>query len=343
MPDRYQILVSGPRMLRDWDRVHPTIAHLPFDYHKAEVRQHLEEDELIPLLTGATPIDGAMCGGDRWTARVFDAAPTLKAVCKWGTGIDAIDQDAARARGIPVRNVPDAFSVPVADTALCHMLCFARKQPWLTQALRAGEWSPIEGVALGEQTLGIVGLGAIGQTVARRAAAFGMTLLGTDPKRPPQQFLDDTRLEMTTLDDLLERADVVSINCDLNPTSRHLISEAQLAKMKPSAVLINTARGPIVDQAALEHALLSKQIAGAGLDVFETEPLDQDSPLRKLDNVLLSPHLSQSSPRACWAVHERVARNLCDCLGIDFDTGERSARSPEPGAHRANTVEGAHA
>ncbi|MEL7472468.1 MAG: NAD(P)-dependent oxidoreductase [Planctomycetota bacterium] len=343
MPDRYQILVSGPRMLRDWERVRPTIEHLPFDFHHATVRQHLDEDELIECLTGDTPIDVAMCGGDRWTAQVFDAAPTLKAVCKWGTGIDAIDQDAARERGVLVRNVPDAFSVPVADTVMCHVLCFARKQPWLTQALRAGSWSPIEGVCPGEQTLGIIGLGNIGQTVARRAAAFGMTLLGADPVRPPQQFLDDTRMELTDLGTLLERSDVVSVNCDLNPTSRHLISTPQLERMKPTAILINTARGPVVDQAALEHSLVEGRIAGAGLDVFETEPLALDSPLRSLDNVLLSPHLAQSSPRACWAVHERVARNACDCLGICFETGERRPHSVHPGSLRLRSHENPHA
>ena len=309
---RGKLLLTGPRMLRDIDMVRPKLIELGFELVIAEVKQTLSEDELIPLVGD---IDATICGGDAWTARVMDAAPKLKAICKWGTGIDAIDQEAARARGILVRNVPDAFSVPVADSVMCFMLNFARRIPWLTKELQAGRWTPLDGTSLAERTLGVVGVGNIGSTVLRRARAFGMTLLATDPKPDiPLQLLDDTGVTMVPLDDLLRQSDFISLNCDLNPSTRHLIGEHELGLMKPTAVLINTSRGPVVHQAALEAALVRGQIAGAGLDVYEGEPIDSASPLLTLDNVLLSPHLAQSSDRAAHRVHWITIRNVVELL-----------------------------
>ncbi|HED54489.1 MAG TPA: dihydrofolate reductase [Phycisphaerales bacterium] len=309
---RGKLLLTGPRMLRDIDMVRPRLLELGFELVIAEVRQSLSEEELLPLVGD---IDATICGGDAWTARVMDAAPKLKAICKWGTGIDAIDQDAARERGILVRNVPDAFSVPVADSVMCFMLNFARRIPWLTRELQAGRWTPLDGTSLAECTLGVVGVGNIGSTVLRRARAFGMTLLATDPKPDiPLQLLDDTGVEMVELDELLERSDFVSLNCDLNPTTRHLIGRRELGLMKPTAVLINTSRGPVVDQKALESCLVEGGIAGAGLDVYEAEPIDRESPLLTLENVLLSPHLAQSSDRAAHRVHWITIRNVVELL-----------------------------
>lgn len=310
---RGKLLVTGPRILRDFEMVRPELEQHGFgDIVLADVRQQLSEDELIDLVGD---IEATICGGDKWTARVMDAAPKLKVICKWGTGTDAIDFDAARERGILVRNVPDAFSVPVADSVMCFILNFARRTPWLTQEIKAGRWTPLDGRSLSECTLGVVGIGNIGATVLRRARAFGMTLLGTDPRSDISlQLIDDTNLELTDLDDLLKRSDFVSINCDLNDSTRGLIGERELGLMKDSAVLINTARGPVVQQAAIENALVNGTIAGAGLDVFETEPLPDSSPLRSLDNVLLTPHLAQSSERAAHRTHRRVIQNVVELL-----------------------------
>lgn len=309
---RGKLLVTGPRILRDFDMVRPELERLGFELITPKVSQQLSEDELIALVGD---IDATICGGDKWTARAMDAAPKLKVICKWGTGTDAIDFDAARQRGILVRNVPDAFSVPVADTTMCFMLNFARKIPWLDRELKAGRWTPLDGTTLSECTLGVVGLGNIGSTVLRRARAFGMKLLGTDIRHDiPLQLIDDTGVEVVPLDELLKRSDFVSLHCDLNPISRGLIGERELSLMKPTAVLINTSRGPVVQQAALERALLTGQIAGAGLDVFEIEPIPAGSPLLTLDNVLLSPHLAQSSVRAAHRTHWRVIRNLVELL-----------------------------
>jgi D-3-phosphoglycerate dehydrogenase len=306
------LLLTGPRMLRDLEMVRPELERLGFALRPAEVRQRLTEDELIPLVGD---INAAICGGDQWTRRVFEAAPNLRALCKWGTGVDQIDFEAAADHGVAVRNVPDAFSVPVSDSVMTFMLCFARKIPWLTTELKGGRWTPLDGPSLAECTLGVVGVGNIGSAVLRKASAFGMKLLATDPRDDiPLQLLDDTGVEIVSLDELLAQSDFVSLNCDLNSSTRHLMSDEQFAKMKPSAVLINTARGGVVDQPALIRALTSGGIAGAGLDVFETEPIPAGCELLTLENVLLSPHLANSSDRAAHRVHQITIRNVCELL-----------------------------
>ncbi len=163
----------------------------------------------------------------------------------------------------------------------------------------------------------MVGVGTIGKVVTRRARAFGMQVLGNDIVEIDHVFVTETGIEMTTLEDLLSRADFVSINCDLNPTSHHLMNAATFALMKPSAVLINTARGSIVEEKALIEALQANRLAGAALDVFEVEPLPLDSQLMKMDNVMLAPHNANSSPTAWERVHWNTIRNLLDGLGID--------------------------
>ncbi|HTP02538.1 MAG TPA: NAD(P)-dependent oxidoreductase, partial [Anaerolineales bacterium] len=165
-------------------------------------------------------------------------------------------------------------------------------------------------------TLGVIGVGTIGKTVARRARAFGMEVLGNDIVEIDPVFIAETGIEMTDLPSLLARSDFVSLHCDLNPTSRHLINSDTLAHLKPGAVLINTARGPVVDEPALIGALQSKRLAGAALDVFEIEPLPSNSPLLKMDNVMLAPHNANSSPAAWERVHHNTIRNLLEGLDI---------------------------
>jgi phosphoglycerate dehydrogenase-like enzyme len=197
------------------------------------------------------------------------------------------------------------------------MLAFVRRLPWMDEAMKAGTWDKIPGKALSECTLGVVGVGTIGKVVTRRARAFGMQVLGTDIVEIDHVFITETGIEMTTLEDLLSRTDFISINCDLNPTSHHLMNADTFALMKPNAVLINTARGPIVDEPALIHALQKSQITGAALDVYENEPLPLESPLMQMDNVMLAPHNANSSPAAWERVHWNTIKNLLDGLGID--------------------------
>jgi D-3-phosphoglycerate dehydrogenase len=189
----------------------------------------------------------------------------------------------------------------------------------MDKAMKSGEWQKIPGSSLSESTLGVIGVGNIGQAVIRRARGFGMKILATDIIEIRRDFVLEMGVEMTTLEDLMSRSDFVSVNCDLNPTSQHLINARTLGLMKPSGVLINTARGPIVNEEDLIAALGQGALAGAAMDVFEHEPLPADSPLLEMDNVMLAPHNANSSPMAWEHVHWNTVRNLLIGLEIPVE------------------------
>jgi D-3-phosphoglycerate dehydrogenase len=311
---KYKVLFTAPYMIPFVDRFKPVFDKYDIDLIIPEVHERMEEADLLKY---AGQFDGAICGDDRYTARVLAAcAPRLKVISKWGTGIDSIDAAACSRYGVRLCRTLNAFTLPVADTVLGYILAFARRQPWMDREMKSGKWEKIPGRALSECTLGVIGVGNIGKAVTRRARAFGMKVLGNDIVEIDHVFVAETGIEMTDLESLLSHSDFVSVNCDLNPTSRHLINNDTLALLKPGAVLINTARGPIVEEAALIEALRVKRLAGAALDVFEVEPLPLESPLMKMDNVLLAPHNSNSSPAAWEKVHWNTIRNLLDGLEI---------------------------
>ena len=311
----YTVLLSAPYMIPFIDRFKPI-----FDKHQIhliipDVHERMEEADLLKY---AGLFDGAICGDDRYTARVIEACtPRLKVISKWGTGIDSIDAEACSYCDVSLYRTLNAFTLPVADSVLGYVLAFARRQPWMDREMKSGRWEKIPGRALNECTLGVVGVGNIGRAVTRRARAFGMKVYGTDIIAVDHVFIAETGIEMVDLPALLARADFISINCDLNPSSHHLINRETLAFVRPGAVLINTARGPIVDQAALIEALQARRLAGAALDVFEHEPLPMESPLMQMDNVMLAPHNSNSSPAAWERVHWNTIRNLFEGLGLD--------------------------
>lgn len=309
------VLLTAPYMLPFIDRFRPVLTHYRLEVISPRVNERLEEDK---LLIYAGQFDGTICGDDRYTRKVLEAcSPRLKVISKWGTGTDSIDHAACADLGIQIRNTPNAFTLPVADSVLGYMLAFARRLPWMDRAIKSGEWKKIPGRSLSECTLGVIGVGNVGKAVLRRARGFGMTLLGNDIIPIPRDFLLENNVRSVSLQELVSSADFVSVNCDLNPTSLHLVNKKVLDMMKPDAVLINTARGPIVDEVALVNALQSGQIAGAAMDVFEEEPIPASSPLLKMDNVLLAPHNSNSSPAAWENVHWNTIRNLLIGLNID--------------------------
>ncbi len=310
------ILYSAPYMIPLLPRYRPLLESLGLELIIPEVHERLGEDD---LLSYAGQFDGTICGDDHYTARVLEAcAPRLKVISKWGTGIDSINKQVAENLSIQVRNTPNAFTLPVADTVLGYMLSFARRFPWMDRAVKSGVWEKIPGRSLSECTLGVVGVGKIGKAVIRRARAFGMQLLGNDIIPIDMVFITKKRLEMTSLEDLLARSDFVSLNCDLNPSSFHLMNASTLSHMKPTGILINTSRGLVVDEQALVSALQSGKLAGAALDVFEVEPLPADSPLTKMDNVMLASHNANSSPKAWERVHQNTIDNLLEGLGISL-------------------------
>ena len=311
------VLLSAPYMLPELERFQPVFDAFDLTLIVPEVHERLNEDEILPY---AGQFDGTICGDDQYTRHVIQAClPRLKVISKWGTGIDSIDQAAAREFGVMVGNTPNAFTVPVSESVIGYMLAFARQIPWLDDAMKAGQWEKINGKSLSECTLGVIGVGNVGKAVLRRARAFGMELLGNDIVEMPPEFLLEFGVEMTDLGDLMTRADYISVNCTHNPTSYHLVNGETLKYCKPSAVLINTARGPIVDQPALINALQQRQLRGAALDVFEKEPLPLDSPLLSMDQVLLAPHNSNSSPRFWERVHWNTIKNLLVGLDIPAD------------------------
>jgi D-3-phosphoglycerate dehydrogenase len=304
---KWRVLISAPYFIPIVDEWRERFAAENVEPVTAQVNERLSEAELLDVISD---MDGIICGDDRITKQVLDAAPRLKVISKWGTGIDSIDSAEAKRRGIPVFRTPNAFSEPVADTVLGYILTFARRLPYMDRDIRQGNWQKPPLISLGECILGVVGVGDCGKAVVRRARAFGMRILGNDIKEMPRDFIAETGIEMVSLENLLTAADFVSLNPDLNPTSHHLIGKQQLEMMKTGAYLINASRGPVVDENALIEALQEKRIAGAGLDVFEEEPLPQDSPLRTFDNCLMAPHNANSSPRAWQRVHENTVRNL---------------------------------
>ena len=308
------VLLTAPYMLPFVERFRPVFTRYGIDLIVPEVHERMEEADLLPY---AGQFDGAICGDDRYTPRVLEAcAPRLKVISKWGTGVDSIDQPACARLGIQLGRTLNAFTLPVSDSVMGYILAFARRQPWMDREMKAGRWEKIPGRALNECMLGIIGIGNIGKALTRRAKDFGMTVLGTDIVDIDHVFIAETRIEMTDLHSLLSRSDYISINCDLNPTSHHLINAQTLTHVKPTAVLINSARGPIVKEADLIAALRAGKLGGAALDVFEVEPLPLDSPLLKMDNVMLAPHNTNSSPAAWERVHWNTIQNLLDGLGI---------------------------
>lgn len=255
---------------------------------------------------------------------IFEAAPRLRFVQRLGVGYDNVDLDAATRRGVPVSNMPDFNAITVAEHAVALILCLQRRLFESTLLMKAGQWPLGTVVAQGVyelcgKTVGIVGMGKIGTEVARLVAAFQCPLLYYDGRRASADDERELGLEQAPLDDLLLRSDAVTLHLPLTHETRHLLGARELGLMKETALLINTARGAIVDEAALTAALLEGSIGGAGLDVFTDEPLAQRHPLRSCNNVVLTPHTAGQTREAM----DRMVACMLDNL-------DRVARGVEP-------------
>lgn len=275
----------------------------------------LGEADLLPLLAG---MDAVYASVDQYSASVL-AAPesaSLKIISRWGVGYDSIDIPAATRAGIVVAYTPGLLNEAVADYAFALLLAVARRVHQGHEWMRAGKWMPTWGHDIAGKTLGLVGCGRIGQAVARRASGFGMRLLAFDPTPSP----DAKRLgvNFVSFDDVLAESDFVSLHAALTPQTRHLIGEAQLRRMKPSAYLVNTSRGAVVDEVALLRALEEKWIAGAAIDAFTTEPLPTGHPLASAPNLLLTPHQASFGLDTGARVSDAAARAI-----VDLEAGRR--------------------
>ena len=308
----HKVLILNPQMRL----LMPRYQHL-FDSAGVETvihhtEQNVGEDELLELISG---IDGVIAGGDGFTEKVLAGSDRLKVISKWGVGVDTIDLEAAERHGVKVYWSPGALAESVADAAIGYVLILARRLEDLDRQVRAGEWAKPTGIALRTQTMGVVGVGHVGKAVARRAIAFGMRVVGNDPVAMPEDFLEETGTEIVTLSELLAGSDFICLCADLNPTSYRLIDAGTLQMMKPSAYLINVARGQIVDEAALVAALENGRIAGAALDVFESEPIGPNHAFCGMSNVVLGTHNAYNDDEAIDRVTRRTISNLLVGLG----------------------------
>ena len=316
MPGRFTVVVTSDRYGNETQgleverEIVAAIDDLEIDL---QGRPSTSEDELIAAGAAAD----ALCVSTREavTRRVLEHLPRTKVVARYGVGLDNVDLDAAAEAGIVVTHYPGYCTAEVADHALAMVLALNRRLVEQDRALRAGAWvefgpatrSILRGPIppLRELTLGIVGFGRIGQAVAARARPFGLEIVAADPYQEPA-VLEAHGVAPRPLDALLAEADIVTLHCPLTPETRGLIGAAALARMKPTAVLVNTARGPLVDLAALTEALETGRLAGAAIDVTSPEPLPAGSPLYRLENAILTPHSAYYSERSVELVRRET-------------------------------------
>ncbi len=299
---RWRVLVTRriPRAglaLLEPDCDYHVLAEEGLPSHEDVVRAAVGVDGIISLLT------------ERIDAAVMDAAPGLKVIANYAVGFDHVDLAEARRRGVLVTNTPGVLTETTADFAWALILAAARRVVEGDEEVRAGRWRTWEpegllGVDIHHAVLGVVGYGRIGQAVARRGAGFGMRVIFHDPGEQ----------ESVPLDDLLRQADIISLHVPLTPATRHFIDRERLRLCKPTAVLVNTSRGGVVDQDALAEALAAGTIFSAGLDVFESEPLSPDHPLCRLKNVVLAPHIASASRATRDRMAVMAATNLLAAL-----------------------------
>jgi glyoxylate reductase len=289
--------LPGPALARLKADHETTVWHEPLPPSYDELREHTAHSHALLSLVN-----------DRVDAQLINESPHLRVIANYGVGYDNVDLDAAASRGIAVGNTPDVLTEATADLAFALLMAAARRITEAAESTKAGNWKSWGPAAfLGHDvygaTLGIVGLGRIGQAVARRGAGFGMEVLTTETR------------DQKNLEHLLRRSDFVSIHLPLTDGTKHLIGADAFALMKPSAILINTARGPIVDKVALAEALHTGQIGGAALDVTEPEPLPMDDPLWSAPNLLVVPHIGS----ATWTARERMTEIAVDNILAGLD------------------------
>jgi glyoxylate reductase len=312
MTDRPDLLITRPIMAEPLEKLQ----------ERCEVTVHENEfgiprDELLEVIGGRDAIVTMLT--EKVDAGFLAAAgPQLKIVANHAVGFDNIDVDACTSAGVLATNTPDVLTETTADTAFALLMAAARRVGEGERFLRRGQrwiWGPLMmlGQDIHHKTMGVVGFGRIGQAVARRAKGFGMRVIYTDAFQLPPEVEAETGAERVPLGDLLAQADLVSIHTNLTPETRHLFDAGAFAAMKPSAVLVNTSRGPVVDEAALADALESGEIFAAGLDVFEREP-EVEARLLKLENVVVIPHLGSATVDTRVAMGDVVADNVFAAL-----------------------------
>jgi phosphoglycerate dehydrogenase-like enzyme len=293
---------NDPRLRSEIESAVGQVIYNPFD-------RPLTSAEVGDLLPGC---DGYIAGLDYIDRAALEKADQLKVIARYGMGVDRIDLAAAAEKSIIVTNTPFANAVSVAELTIGMILSLARSIPALAAETRLGGWSRSSGITLEGKTVGIVGLGSIGKQVVLRLRAFGCTLIAHDPEADID-FAAVNRIELAVLEDVVSRADFLTLHCPLLPTTRNMVNAKFLAQVKPGAFLINTARGELIDEAALLDALQNGRLGGAALDAFSMEPPGKDNPLLALPQVIATPHCGAHTDGAMNAMGWGA---LHDCLAV---------------------------
>ncbi len=311
-----RIGVTCIQLIRDIEAWRPALEAAGFEVVLPEIPgQHLEGDALVSALAGCV---GVVAGDDKFTAEVLDQLPDLKAISKWGIGVDGIDRAHAASRGIPVTNTPGAFDDEVADVTFAYIVMLLRQLHVVNEGVRDGSWPKPAGRSLAGRRLGVIGLGGIGRAVVRRGVVAGMDVVGADPSPESQQAAIADGAAVVDLDELLATSSVVSVNCPLTPDTHHLLNTERIALMPAGSYVVNTGRGDVIETAALADALRSGHLVGAALDVLEEEPPGPTNPIRGIPTVIFGSHNGSNTLEASARVHRRSIENLARELGREI-------------------------
>jgi D-3-phosphoglycerate dehydrogenase len=306
-----RVLITCRQMQNCIDEFLPRLNEHELELVLPEIVQQPSEDELIEIIGD---FDGMIAGDDPLSARVLDHAKRMCIIAKWGVGIDGIDLDAARERGIEIVNTPGVFGGEVADIAIGYMVMLARQLHRIDTSVKAGGWFKHEGRSLSGKVLAIAGFGSIGQAVAARGKGFGMRVVAYDIAAAAGTAAEDLGVEMLSRDELFKQSDFLVLCSPLTPETRHMVGESTLALMQPGSFLVNVGRGPLVDESALVEALDSGQVAAAALDVFEQEPLPATSGLRRFEQCVFGSHNASNTREGVLRTSAQAVENLLQGL-----------------------------
>lgn len=305
----WRILITAPPMLLSLEACQERFQQENLEVVAPNVVQQLTEEELCEQIAD---FDGVIAGDDPFTEKVLAIGKKgrLKVLAKWGIGVDAIDLEAAKNLGIYTSNTPNVFEDEVADVALGYTILLARQLHKIDSAVRQGEWLKIQGTSLAGKTVGIIGVGSIGQALARRYQVLGMNILGYDVHPIDSNFCQETGLQPVALKQLFAESDCIVLCCNLTSENYHLLNQETFALMKDGVWIINVARGGLISETALIAALKEGKVGAVALDVFESEPLAKDHPLTKFPQVICGSHNSSNTQEAVLRVNQKAIDNL---------------------------------
>lgn len=305
-----RVLVSSGPLRNDPGRFRDHLLAARLELLEPKGHHQLTDDELLGLLP---QVDAVVAGGENYSAPLLERCPRLRIIARTGVGYDAVDIAAATRHGILVTITPGTNHEAVAEQAFALLFGVMRRVALNDRVIRSGGWDRTLVPPLRGRTLGLVGLGRIGRAMVPRAHAFGVTVIACEPAAIDPTFAPPPPgIRLVDFETLLRESDIVSLHCPLGPATRHLFNREAFTRMKPGAFLINTARGGVVNEADLHAALVSKTIAGAGLDVLDPEPPDRSNPLLTLDNVVISPHIAGIDQQSMADMAEKAARCIAE-------------------------------